>query len=251
MAPVERIAPPSPHGSARGTARVAGALYLLTFASVPTLALYAPVHEADYVIGTGPDTPVLTGAALELFVALACIGTAVVLYPILKRQNPVLALAFLGARVLEAGTIFAGVASLLAVVSLRQAGVGPEAADTGQALVALHDAFRLGQGFLPAVNAVLLGAVLYRSRLVPRVLPTLGLVGAPLLLAATGATMFGVVDAISPVTAVAVVPIFLWEFSLGLYLLIKGFRPSPLTTGSATGHDPAPVTAVNVQQVSR
>ena len=125
--------------STRKTALAAGVLYLLTFVSIPTLALYAPVHDPNYIVGPGPDTPVLIGGVLEIIVALAGIGTAVALYPVVKRQNEAVALGFVGARVLEASAIFAGVVSLLAVVTLRQAGVGAAALVTGQALVALYD----------------------------------------------------------------------------------------------------------------
>src|ERR671924_520873 len=108
----------------RITALVAGALYLLTFVSIPTLALYGPVHHPNYITGPGPDTGVFFGGILEMIVALACIGTAVALYPVVKRQNEGVALGFVGSRVLEASTIFVGVACLLSVVTLRQAGAG-------------------------------------------------------------------------------------------------------------------------------
>ena len=184
-----------PMTSLRKTALVAGALYLLTFVSIPTLTLYGPVHDANYIVGPGPDTPVIFGGILELIVALACIGTAVALYPVVKRQNEGVALGFVGARVLEAATIFAGVAILLSVVTLRQAGAGADASVTGQALVGLYDRmFLVGQALIPAVNALLLGSLLYKSRLVPRVLPLLGFIGAPLLVASAIATMFGIYD---------------------------------------------------------
>jgi branched-subunit amino acid transport protein AzlD len=122
---------------------------------------------------------VIFGGVLEIIVALACIGTAVVLYPVVKRQNEAAALGFVGVRVLEASTIFLCVVSLLSVVTLRQAGVGADGLLASQALVAFHDwIFLLGQGFLPAVNALLLGSLLYQSRLVPRVLPVIGFIGA-------------------------------------------------------------------------
>jgi len=216
----------------RKTALVAGALYLVTFVSIPTLTLYGPVHRATYISGPGPDTGVLWGGLLELIVAVACIGTAVVLYPVVSRQNQAVALGFVAARVLEAATIVAGVAILLSVVTLRRAGVGADATMTGQALVALYDrTFLLGQSFIPAANALLLGSLLYRSRLVPRVLPLLGFIGAPLLVAATVATMCGVVDRVSALSGIAALPIALWEFSLGVWLLAKGFTPSPVTAG--------------------
>ena len=125
--------------STRRTALVAGVFYLLTFVSIPTLFLYSPVREADYILGPGPDTRVFIGAVLEIIVALAGIGTAVALYPVVKRQNEGVALGFVAARTLEAGAIFAGVFILLAIVTLRQAGAGAAALATGQTLVGLHD----------------------------------------------------------------------------------------------------------------
>jgi hypothetical protein len=218
--------------SLRKTALVAGVLYLLTFVSIPTLTLYGPVHDPNYIIGRSSNTAVLVGGVLEVIVALAGIGTAVVLYPVVKRQNEAVALGFVSTRVLEAATIFVGVASLLAVVTLRQAGAGPDALVTGQALVALYDRmFLLGQSFIPALNALLLGSLLYRSRLVPRVLPVVGFVGAALLLASDVAVLFGLWDRVSALSAIAALPIALWEFSLGVYLVVKGFKPSPITAG--------------------
>jgi len=228
-----------PMTSLRKTALVAGVLYVLTFVSIPTLALYGQVHDPNYIIGPGPDTPVIVGGVLEVIVALAGIGTAVALYPVVKRQNHGIALGFVGSRVLEAATIFVGVASLLSVVALRQAGAGADALITGQALVAFYDSiFRLGQGFLPAVNAVLLGSLLYRSRLVPRALPLLGFIGAALLVVSGAGALFGLWEQLSPLTAVFTVPIAVWEFSLGVYLIVKGFRPSPITAGVTTSGTP-------------
>src|SRR5450756_1848530 len=160
--------------STRKISLIAGALYLLTFVSIPILFLYSSVRGASYIVGPGPDSRVFIGVVLEMIVALAGIGTAVALYPVIKRQNEGVALGFVGVRTLEAATIFAGVVTLLAVVALRQAGAGAGALATGQTLVGLHDwIFTLGQSLFPAVNALLLGSLLYQSRLVPRVLPCL------------------------------------------------------------------------------
>jgi len=216
--------------SSRKTALVAGLLYLLTFVSIPTLALYGPVRGRNYVTGDGPDTAAIVGGVLEVVVAFACVGTAVVLFPILKRQNESVALGFVGARTLEAAAIVAGVACLLTVVTLRRAGAGADALVTGQALVGLYDRlFLLGQSLMPTVNALLLGTLLYRSRLVPRALPVLGFIGAPILLAATIATLTGAIERDSAWTGLAAIPIALWELSLGIRLVAKGFKPSPLT----------------------
>lgn len=227
--------------SLRKTALVAGLFYLITFiSSIPAVFLLDPVlNDADYIVGSGADTRVLWGGFLDLINASAVIGTAVVLFPVVKRQHEAAALGFVTARVLEAAVIVIGVVSLLAVVTLRQELAGGAGADavslviTGKALVAIRDwTFLLGPGLIPAVNALLLGYLMYRSGLVPRVIPLMGLVGAPLLLASATATILGFNEQISVWSAIAVVPIFLWELSLGIWLVVKGFRPSPITSGS-------------------
>jgi hypothetical protein len=212
-----------PMNSMRKTSLAAGVFYLLTFVSIPTLALYAPVHEPGYIVGHGPDTAVIIGGILEIIVGLAGIGTAVALYPVLKKHNEGIAMGFVSSRILEACTIFVGVAFLLSVVTLRQVEAGNIA--TGQTLVVLYDRiFLIGQSLMPAVNAILLGSLLYQSRLVPRGLPVLGLVGAALLVISDLAVLFGFIGQHAPATALAAIPIALWEFSLGIYLVVKGFN---------------------------
>jgi hypothetical protein len=226
-----------PMTSLRKTALIAGVVYLITFISIPTLALYGPVRDdPTYILGAGPDTPALMGAALEIIVALACIGTAVVLYPVVKRQNEGMALGFVASRTLEAAMLFTGVASILSLVTLHQdlgTATGSDAAmlvTVGASQVATyHWAFTLGGSLMPGINAILLGSLLYRSGLVPRIIPLIGLIAAPLHLTAVILTMFGVVDRISTVTGIAAVPIAVWEFSLGVYLIVKGFKRCPIT----------------------
>jgi hypothetical protein len=227
----------------RKLALAAGLFYLLTFVSIPTLALYGSVHDPNYIAGPGPDTPVLVGGVLEIVVGLAGIGTAVALYPVVKRQNQAVALGFVGTRILEASAIFAGVASLLTLVTLRQAGVGTEGLVTGRALVALYDRFFLAQSLMPVMNALLLGSLLYRSRLVPRILPLLGLIGAPVLLVATLAAMFGLIGRTSGVAALTTIPIALWEFSLGVWLVVKGFNRAATIALAAKPSDWEPLVA--------
>jgi len=215
--------------STRKISLVAGLFYLLTFVSIPILYLYGPVREVGYILGPGPDTRVFVGAVLEIIVALAGIGTAVALYPVVKRQNEGVALGFVATRTLEAGGIFASVFVLLAIVTLRQAGAGAGALATGQTLVGLHDwTFTLSQSFIPAVNALLIGSLLYQSRLVPRVLPVLGFIGAALLVTSTMATLFGANEYGSAMSGLLAIPIAVWEFSLGVYLVVKGFRAAGL-----------------------
>jgi Domain of unknown function (DUF4386) len=221
----------------RKTALIAGVFYLITFISIPTLFLYGNLKtDRNFITGAGSNTGVLWGVLLEVIVALAGIGTAVTLFPVVKRQNEAMALGFVAVRTLEAAMIFAGVLSLLSLVHLRQDLGATAAADpaslltAGASLVATYNGtFLLGQTLMPCMSAMLLGTLMYRSGLVPRVLPLTGLIGAPLLIASSIAVLFGIVEPISPWTAVATLPIALWEFSLGLWLTFKGFRPSPIT----------------------
>jgi hypothetical protein len=218
----------------RKTALIAGVIYLLTFVSIPTLSLYAPIHMSNYVISDGPDTKAIIGAILELIVGLAGIATAVVLYPVLKKQNESGALGLVASRVLEAAMIFGGVAFLLTIVSLRQGGVGNEAVITGQALVTMYDRiFLIGQSLMPAVNDLLLGFLFYHSRLIPRALALIGIIGSFLLVSGDVAIMFGVLEQRAPSTALAAVPVAIFEFALGIWLVVKGFR-NPNKTSSAS-----------------
>jgi hypothetical protein len=224
--------------SLRKTALVAGIFYLITFISIPTLALYGPVkNHRDWILGSGSHTAVLVGAFLEVIVALAGIGTAVTLYPVVKRQNEGVALGFVTARLLEAAMIFTGVLSLLSLVTLRHdlgGAAGANAAalvTTGASHVAVYNwTMLLGQTLMPCINALLLGSLMYRSRLVPRIIPIVGLIGAPLLLAAVIAALFsGSIGHVSAFQAIATFPVAAWEFSLGVWLVVKGFKPSPIT----------------------
>ena len=232
----------APMDSMRKTALVAGVLYLITFiSSIPAVFLLDPVlSNPNYIVGAGADTQVIGGAFLDLVNAIAAIGTAVALFSVVRRQNEGFALGFVTARMFEAAVIVVGVVSILAVVTLRQAGAtGADAASlvtTGRALVAIRDwTFLLGPSLIPGVNALLLGYLMYRSRLVPRLIPTLGLVGGPLLISSAVGTMFGVNDAVSLWSGVALLPIFLWELSLGLWMTFKGFqRSAPLMVEAAS-----------------
>jgi hypothetical protein len=226
-------APRTPTDPARRTALLAGVLYLITFVtSIPAALIFLPpvLDDPAYVLGAGADTSVVWGCLLDVLNALACVGTAVALFPVVKRWGEALALGFVTTRLFEAAVIMIGVVCLLAVVTLRQDLAGtPDAAGlviTANALVAVRDwTFVLGPSLMPAFNALLLGSLLHRSRLVPRIIPTLGLLGAPLLLAATVATLFGLVVPFSPIASLAALPVALWELSLGVWLVVKGFAP--------------------------
>jgi hypothetical protein len=242
--PAAKAAKRIPMTSTRKIALVAGVFYLITFVSIPTLALYGPVmNHRDWVISSGSHTGVLVGGFLEVIVALAGIGTAVTLYPVVKRQNEGSALGFVAARVVEAVMIFTGVVSLLSLVTLRQdlggaAGANAAALVTaGASHVAVYNwTFLLSQSLMPAINALLLGSLMYRSRLVPRIIPVMGLIGAPFLICTIIATLFGAMKLGSP--ELAAVPVAAWEFSLGVWLVVKGFRPSPITAAMDAASTP-------------
>jgi len=215
--------------SNRKNSLAAGVLYLLTFVSIPTLALYGSIHQPNYILGSGPDTKVIIGGILEIIVALTGIGTAVALYPVLKKQNEGVALGLVGSRILEAGTIFAGVAFLLTVVTMRQTAAGAEALVASNTLVIMYDRmFLIGQSFMPAINDVLLGFLLYQSRLVPRGLSLIGIIGGPVLIIGDIFVLFGLIGQHDPSTGLFAVPVALFEFSLGIYLTVKGFKSTPI-----------------------
>ena len=216
--------------TSRKTSLTAGILYLLTFISIPTLSLYHEIHQPNFGISSAPSTDVVLGGMLELVMALACIGTALAFYPVLKKQNEMLALGFVAARILEATLIFAGVASLLTVLNLRS--LGTEAQVVSRGLVMLYDRlFLISQSFIPAVNGLLLGTLLYQTRLVPRILPIIGIIGAFTLVAGDVAVLYGVYDQRAPIAGLSAVPIALWEFSLGIYLTFKGFKENAVILG--------------------
>jgi len=221
--------------SDRRTALIAGVLYLVTFAaSIPALPLLdAVLHDPGFVTGSGSLTPVVLGALLDLINAAACIGTALVLYPVLRRRAEVGALGFVVSRTMEAAIIVSGVIALLTVVSLR-AGDAAAVIPVSSALVTFRNwTFLLGPGLMSAINASLFATALWRARLVPRGIPLLGLIGAPLQLASVLATLFALNSQTSPLSAVAVVPIFFWELSVGLWMAIRGFRTSVPAPDSA------------------
>jgi hypothetical protein len=209
----------------------AGILYILTFVSIPTLFIYGPVKSANYILSAGPDTSAVIGGILEIIVALAGIGTAITLFPVLKRQNESLALGLVAARILESSTIFVGVAFLLTIVTLRQTGAGADALPVSHAFALFYDRiFLLGQSFMPAICDLLLGFMLYKSRLVPRSLSLIGIIGGPVLLVGYFAVMFGLVGQHDALTGLSAIPVALFEFSLGLWLIIKGFNVTAISS---------------------
>ncbi len=220
-----------------------GLFYLVTFAASIPAAFYflSPVlSDPSYIVSAGADTKVVIGCLLDTVNALAGIATAVAFYPVARRLNESLSIGFVTTRMFEAVVIMVGVISLLAVVTLRQDGVGSTGADqaslltTGHALVAIRDyTFQFGPNVAAALNALMIGTILFRSRLVPRIIPAMGLLAVVPLLVAAVATILGVAEQGSVWFAVGGALIFVWELSLGVYLVVKGFKPSALSAAPA------------------
>lgn len=231
----------SPMSPMRKTALIAGVCYIATFVfSIPVkFGFWKDVLDnPNFVLGAGDAGGIRIGAIFEILTALTGIGTAVALYSVTRRYSHRAALGFVTARVIEAAMIFTGVLAILSVFTLRNDAAGADSASmmtAGRALVAVHDwTFLIGPGLMAAVNALCLGTVMYKSRLVPRILPTLGLIGAPLLLGSGIATLFGVWDQLDPAAAALALPIAVWEFSIGVYMTFKGFRNADSTNKEAT-----------------
>jgi hypothetical protein len=230
-----------PATSWRKSAIATGVLFLISdVLAIPAVLLYQPaLSNPNFIIGSGPDTQVLLGVLCDIIVALAVAGTSVALFPVVKRWGEGVALGYVGLRTLEAGIVAVGVIPMLAVVSLRQhltgaAGTDPATlAPIGSALAALYNGtFLVGPGLVCPVNTVLMASLMYRSRLVPRFIPVLGLVGAPLVFATNSAKMFGLFEGTPPWVGIAVLPLFAWEVTLSIYLIVKGFRASALAAAS-------------------
>ena len=239
---------PTPSPEQQQRARIFGVLFALTFiTSIAALLLYDPVlNDANYILGDGADTRVSLGALCEIFLAITNIGTAVVLWPIVKRQSETLALSYVASRVVESVIIVVGLISLLSVVTLREdlAGAGADAGSltvAGKSLVAIHDwTFLLGPGFCVGVNGLLLGYLFYRSGLVPRPMAMLGLIGGPMIFASAIAVLFGAYEQ-DGAHFVFSIPEIAFEASITVYLIWKGFKPSPIlddTRYAAAGRAP-------------
>jgi hypothetical protein len=223
---------------ARKIATLTGWLMVATFVtSIPAyFILYAPLREhPEYITGAGPDptASVALGAVLELILIVANVGTAVVPYALYRRYSDGLALGYVAARLVEGIFIAIGVLSLLTFLFMRQEGAAGSDAALGEAFVAVYDrAFLVGPGFFAGVaNGMILGYLMYRSGLVPRGMAMLGLIGGPLVALSGIAVMFDIIERGGAVQGVATIPEFLWELSFGIYLIVKGFKPSPLLAG--------------------
>jgi Domain of unknown function (DUF4386) len=226
---------PTPSPEQQQRARIFGVLFALTIVTaIAGLLLYDPVlNDADYILGDDSDTRIQLGALCEIVLAITNIGTAVVLWPIVRRQSETLALTYVASRVVESAVIVVGLISLLSVLTVREdlAGTGADAGSltvTGESLVAIHDwTFLLGPGFCVGVNGLVLGYLFYKSGLVPRQIAIFGLVGGPLIFASSIAVLFGAYEQDGAHFFFSI-PEIIFEVSITVYTIWKGFRPSPI-----------------------
>jgi Domain of unknown function (DUF4386) len=223
-------------------ARIFGVLFLITFAtSIPALLLYETAlrHPVSFVAGPGHEKQVLVGALLELLLIVANISTAVVIFPIVRRQNEELALGYVTARIVESAFILVGIVSMLGLVTLQQQVAGPAESTVAYTLAALKDwTFLLGPGWVVGWgNGLILGYLLYRSELVPRRWCWLGLIGGPLIVVTGTAVLLTGNDpshALRSLQGILTLPEFAWELFLGVYCTIWGFRTaSPILRAEA------------------
>ncbi len=218
-------------------ARLTGLFFLLTYATSipPVLTLYVPaLSDPAFVLGGPFNAGVTWGAILELMLIAANIASALTLYPVLRRRFPVLSLGFVAARIMESAFIAIGIIAVLSLITLRAtAGDADPAAlaVVGHALVAVHDwTFKMGPGVVVGVgNGLILGYMMWKTRLLPRFLSILGLIGGPALLLGSCGVMFGHFEFGSTAHSLSVAPEFLWELLLGIWLLVRGFNPSAVT----------------------
>jgi hypothetical protein len=224
----------------RKVALAGGVLYLITFAaSLPQLKTFKHIIDdpSGYISTPGSNASVLWGSLLDIITAAAGIGTAIVLYPVTRRVSRTAGIGFVASRIVEATMILVGVLCILSVVTLKSHYAGATGAQgdslrvTGEALVTIRQwTFLVGPGLIAGINALFLGYVMYRGHLVPRIIPTIGLIGAPIIITSAIVTMFGGWAQTSGTAFVFGVLDVIWEFSLGIYLTFKGFKQVPPVT---------------------
>jgi hypothetical protein len=222
---------------ARKISLVAGIFFLLTFVHVAILPLYDEVlNNPDFILGAGDATAVRLGALVEIITVIANVATGVILFQVLRRQQLAIALGYVAVRIFESTVIAIGTMCLLAIVVLREnvAGTGADAASLsaiGGALVAVRDwTFFFGPGLCAGLgNGLLLGYLMFRSGLVPRNMALLGVIGGPLSLVGLTFVLFDQWPQAGEAQFLFTLGEIAWEFSLSIYLIVKGFRPAPIT----------------------
>lgn len=225
--------------SNRNVAIIVGILFLLTeVTSITGLLLYGPIlNDPEYIIkGAVHETRVVWGAFLEVLLVFAVIGTSITLFPILKKYNESMAIGTVCFRLLEATIIIIGIMSLLAIVTLNHEFLkeaNPNISSylmAGKLLLDIHNwTFLYGPNLILGPSTFMTSYLLYKLKLVPRVVTYLGLVGGPLISAVAVMVMFGVFSQLSIWGVGLAIPVFAYEVSLAIWLIAKGFKSTPAT----------------------
>ena len=225
------------------TGRIFGWLFIGTFVtSIPARLLFvhglgASWTDMRFIPGETSTASLKLGAVLEFGLIVTQIGTAVVLYPVVRRRYPTLGLSYVSARTMESVFAAIGLISIMSVVNLADSlasGTGVDAAAvgvSGDSLVNTYEwAFQWGPGLVAGIgNGLMLGYLMYRSELVPRRMAMLGLIGGSLLILSHVLILCGVYKNGEGPSGLLTLPEAAWELSLGIYAAWKGFRlDSPL-----------------------
>jgi hypothetical protein len=212
----------------RKTAALVGALFLISTATfILSNALITPLLGShDYLAAVAGHSRLVIGAALvALIEGIATAGIAVALYPVLKGQHPALALGYVGMRIAEIAVAAVLVLSTLSLVTLSTAGAGGTGSDSlGNVLIGLRHWTLMLIYVYTAFGGLALGYMLLRTRLIPRALSVLGLVGYLALLLVAVLDMLGVADTVAGAGMVGLVPGGIFEFVLPIWLFIRGFN---------------------------
>lgn len=221
------------------TARLIGVLFILAaVTAIIGLALYGPILSGDYLInGAEHANQVILGAIMELVLVVSAVGTATLMFPILKKYNETIALWHVCFRFLEAIVITIGIISVLALLTLSREFVAGGALDpasyqaTGTVLLAFHDwTFLLGPNFMLGLNTIMYSYILYKTKLVPKFIPILGMTGAILIFSCALLVMFGAFEQVSVWGGLLALPVFANEMILAGWLIVKGFNETALTS---------------------
>ena len=229
--------------SARKSAMIAGVLFILAdVTAILGLILYGPILDGpNYLVsGAANSNQVILGAVMELILACSIVGISITLFPYLRKFNEGMALGYVCFRLFEAVIIAVGIVSVLSLLTLSHAFVKAGASASsyyqtlGSILIATHNwTFLLGPNFMLGINTMMCGYLLYRSKLAPRFIAVMGLVGATLILIAALLEMFGIILQLTTWAAVLALPVFAYELTLAIWLIVKGFNIS------AVGHEPS------------
>ncbi|MGG1550978.1 DUF4386 domain-containing protein [Paenibacillus ferrarius] len=222
--------------SSKTASRIVGVLFIVAaITAIVGVILYKPIlNDSNYLIqGSAHAHQVVLGAIMELILVVSAVGTSTVMFPFLKKYNRTIAIWHVCFRFLEAVMITVGVVSVLSLLALSQDYVAAGAPDiasyrvSGTLLKAVHEyTFLLGPNFFLGINTMMYSYIFYKSKLVPRFIPLLGLTGSVLILLAALLEMFGVINQVSTWGAVLALPIFANEMTLAVWLIVKGFNGS-------------------------